>query len=93
MSLWLDGAARGSAAFDLDWTGNGEYLPFEALVAIHMVHRLFAIVAKGDEVLNWREMLAFCQGGEVHLLPEGDHAISDFGDQMDALFHFLRLAP
>jgi uncharacterized protein len=55
--------------------------------------RLFAIVAKGDEVLDWREMLAFCQGGEVHLLPEGDHAISDFGDHMDALFHFLRLAP
>jgi cytochrome c oxidase assembly protein subunit 15 len=30
---------------DLGRSGNGEYLPFEALVAIHMVHRLFAIVA------------------------------------------------
>lgn len=52
---------------------------------------LFAIVAKGDEVLDWREMLAFCQGGSVRLLPEGDHAISDFEDHMDALFQFLRL--
>jgi pyruvate/2-oxoglutarate dehydrogenase complex dihydrolipoamide acyltransferase (E2) component len=26
VALWLDGAAKGSAAFDLDWTGNGEYL-------------------------------------------------------------------
>lgn len=53
---------------------------------------LFAIVAKGDEVLDWREMLAFCQGGTVRLLPGGDHAISDFDAHMDELFHFLRLA-
>lgn len=54
--------------------------------------RLFAIVAKGDEVLDWREMLAFCEGGTVRLLPGGDHAISDFDDHADALFEFLRLA-
>lgn len=54
--------------------------------------RLFAIVAKGDEVLDWQEMLAFCHGGTVRLLPGGDHAISDFDDHMDALFRFLRLA-
>lgn len=53
--------------------------------------RLFAIVAKGDEVLDWQEMLAFCQGGTVRLLPEGDHAISDFDHHMDALFQFLNL--
>lgn len=53
--------------------------------------QLFAIVAKGDEVLDWREMLTFCQGGSVRLLPGGDHAISDFDDHADALFKFLRL--
>jgi predicted esterase YcpF (UPF0227 family) len=53
---------------------------------------LFAIVAKGDEVLDWREMLHFCQGGTVRLLPQGDHAISDFDHHMDALFQFLNLA-
>ncbi|MEX1166341.1 MAG: YqiA/YcfP family alpha/beta fold hydrolase [Hydrogenophaga sp.] len=53
--------------------------------------QLFAIVAKGDEVLDWREMLVFCQGGSVRLLPGGDHAISDFDDHADALFEFLRL--
>jgi uncharacterized protein len=53
--------------------------------------RLFAIVAKGDEVLDWREMVGFCQGGEVRLLPGGDHAISDFDDHMAELFRFLRL--
>ena len=30
---------------ELGRSGGGDYLPFEALVAIHMVHRLFAIVA------------------------------------------------
>ena len=30
---------------DLGRSGAGDYLPFEALVAIHMTHRLFAIVA------------------------------------------------
>ena len=53
--------------------------------------QLFAIVAKGDEVLDWQEMLAFCRGGTVRLLPGGDHAISDFDGHMDALFDFLRL--
>jgi predicted esterase YcpF (UPF0227 family) len=54
--------------------------------------KLFAILAKGDEVLDWREMLAFCQGGTVRLLPWSDHAISDFDEHVDALFQFLHLA-
>ena len=54
--------------------------------------RLYAIVAQGDEVLDWREMQAFCQGGTVRLLPGGDHAISDFDAHLDDLFAFLRLA-
>ena len=52
---------------------------------------LYAIVAKGDEVLDWQEMVAFCQGGMVRPLPGAEHAISDFDDHMDDLFQFLRL--
>jgi predicted esterase YcpF (UPF0227 family) len=51
----------------------------------------FALIAKGDEVLDWREMQAFCAGGTIHLLEGGDHAISDFDDHIDALFDFLNL--
>ena len=40
--------------------------------------RLVALIAKGDEVLDWREMQAFCAGGGIRLLEGGDHAISDF---------------
>lgn len=52
---------------------------------------LFAIVSKGDEVLDWREMQAFCAGGAVRLLEGSDHAISDFDDHIDAVFQFLTL--
>lgn len=51
----------------------------------------FALIAKGDELLDWREMQAFCAGGAIHLLEGGDHAISDFDDHIDALFGFLNL--
>ncbi len=53
--------------------------------------RQFAIVAKGDEVLDWREMVAFCAGGTTRLLEGGDHAISDFDAHIDGLFRFLDL--
>lgn len=54
--------------------------------------RVFALLAKGDEVLDWREMQAFAAGGTVRLLAGSDHAISDFDDHIGALFDFLRLA-
>lgn len=53
--------------------------------------RQFAIVAQGDEVLDWREMQTFCRGGQVRLLPGSDHAISDFDDHIDDVFRFLDL--
>lgn len=53
--------------------------------------RQFAIVAKGDEALDWREMVAFCAGGTIRLLEGGDHAISDFDAHIDDLFRFLDL--
>jgi len=51
--------------------------------------RLMAIVAQGDEVLDWREMQAFCAGGAIRLLPGSDHAISDFDDHIGAVLEFL----
>ncbi len=52
---------------------------------------LMALIAKGDEILDWREMQAFCLGGQVHVLPGGDHAISDFEQHLDRVFGFLDL--
>ncbi len=52
----------------------------------------FALIAQGDEVLDWREMRGFCAGGQLTVLPGSDHAITDFPEHLDALMDFLGLA-
>lgn len=52
-----------------------------------------AIVAQGDEVLDWREMQAFCAGGRMRLLAGSDHALSDFDDHLAEVLDFLDLQP
>lgn len=54
--------------------------------------RLFALIAQGDELLDWREMQAFAAGGTVRLLEGSDHAITDFDEHLGAVLDFLRLA-
>jgi hypothetical protein len=53
--------------------------------------RYFAIVAKGDEVLDWREMIARYPGATIRLLEGGDHALSDFDEHLLPLLAFLGL--
>ena len=53
--------------------------------------RYFALIAKGDEVLDWREMLARYPGARVRLLEGGDHALSDFDEHLPHLLQFLKL--
>ena len=52
----------------------------------------WALIAQGDEVLDWREMVAGCAGAHMTVLAGGDHAISDFTNHLDALMRFLDLA-
>jgi len=55
--------------------------------------RTLAVVAQGDEVLDWREMVARYPGAQLHLREGGDHALSDFETaHLDAVLDFLRLA-
>ena len=60
--------------------------------AIHHPERCLAIIAKGDEVLDWREMAGRYPHARVKLLAAGDHAISDFEQHMDEVFAWLDLA-
>jgi uncharacterized protein len=53
--------------------------------------RYFAIIAKGDEVLDWREMTARYPDATLRLLEGGDHALSDFDEHMLPLLAFLGL--
>ncbi len=53
--------------------------------------RYFAVIAKGDEVLDWREMTAQYPGATIKLLEAGDHALSDYDQHLDAVLNFLGL--
>lgn len=54
--------------------------------------RLLAVIAKGDEVLDWREMHArYAQGCRIKLLEGSDHGLSDFDDYLSELTDFLLL--
>lgn len=51
----------------------------------------WALIAKGDEVLDWREMFSHYQGAQMHLLDGSDHAVSDFAVHLPALLRWLGL--
>lgn len=55
--------------------------------------RLWALIAKGDEVLDWREMTARYPGSHQVLIEGGDHAISDFESYLPQVLEFLNLTP
>jgi uncharacterized protein len=54
--------------------------------------RYYLLAAKGDEVLDWREMVARYPGVQLQLLEASDHGISDFADHIDTVMRFLNLA-
>ena len=54
--------------------------------------RTLAVIAQGDEVLDWREMLARHGGGQVRLIEGSDHALSDFDQYLSEILEFLDLA-
>jgi predicted esterase YcpF (UPF0227 family) len=59
--------------------------------AITHTERYFAVIAKGDEVLDWREMTTRYAGARIRLLEGSDHALSNFDADLPHLLHFLQL--
>jgi predicted esterase YcpF (UPF0227 family) len=55
--------------------------------------RVWALIAKGDEVLDWREMTARYPGSQQVVMEGGDHAISNFDQYLPQLLDFLNLQP
>jgi len=54
--------------------------------------RFYTLIAKGDELLDWREMSARYAGSQGLLLEGGDHALSDFDAHLAGVMRFLALA-
>ncbi|MDR7331180.1 YqiA/YcfP family alpha/beta fold hydrolase [Roseateles asaccharophilus] len=53
--------------------------------------RYYALIAKGDELLDWREMLARYAGCDGEVIAGSDHGLTDFEDHLPGLEkHLLR---
>lgn len=50
-----------------------------------------AVIAKGDEVLDWREMSDRYTGANIRLLEGSNHALSDFDDHLPEILEFLNM--
>jgi predicted esterase YcpF (UPF0227 family) len=74
-----------------------EYIDeLRALDAGPLTHpeRVFAVIAKGDEVLDWREMSGRYPGSRLKIVEGEDHALSDFERRhLDEVMVFLNPTP
>ncbi len=52
------------------------------------LERYFLIAATGDEVLDWREMVAHYHGARQKVIAGSDHGLSDFADYQDEVLAF-----
>lgn len=50
--------------------------------------RTLLIAATGDELLDWREMVAFCRGADCRVIQGSDHGLSDFADHLETVLAF-----
>ncbi|MBV8261657.1 MAG: alpha/beta fold hydrolase [Paraburkholderia sp.] len=79
------------------WHGGGsivveprhlEELRALAVTTVTQPARYYLIAATGDEVLDYREMLAHYPGVPTHLIEGSDHGISEFADYVDEVIRF-----
>ncbi|CAN7212075.1 esterase [Trinickia sp. LjRoot230] len=84
------------------WHGGGsivvtprhlDELRMLGVASVTRPQRYYLIAATGDEVLDYREMLAHYPGVETKLIEGGDHAISDFAEYVDDVLAFCGVLP
>lgn len=61
--------------------------------AITFPARYFLIAAKGDELLDWRDMVAHYPGARHKVLEGSDHGLADFPDYLDEVLEFAGVLP
>ena len=80
-----------SLAFEFTREHVSELLQMTPAV-IQDPRRYAAVIAKGDELLDWREMQARYLGARTLLLEGGDHALTHFDQQLPFVLEFLGCA-
>ena len=63
----------------------------QGLAPMHDTSRLLNMVATGDEVLSWQEMVARYPLAQLHLIEGSDHGISGFEQHFPVVQTFLGL--
>ena len=58
--------------------------------AISNPERYFLIAAKGDELLDWKEMAAFYPAAKQLILEGSDHGIADYATHLPAVIEFIK---
>jgi len=61
--------------------------------AITRPERYYLLAATGDEVLDYREMVAACPGARIRVIEGSDHGISEFEDYVDDVLAFCGYTP
>ena len=84
------------------WHNPSEHFFFEPRFVDELAHlavgpllhpeRCLLVAAQGDEVLDWREMVARYPGSQQRVVAGSDHALSDFEDHLPAVLAHLGLA-
>lgn len=59
-----------------------------AVANISAPQRYLLLAASGDEVLDYRDMLAHYAGAQQHVIEGSDHSISEFADYLDEVLAF-----
>lgn len=76
---------------DEPMTFKAEYVNELADMAVEQIthpERYLLIAATGDELLDWREMVAFMNGANHIIVPGSDHGLSDFEQYMPRVLEF-----
>ncbi|HTN67311.1 MAG TPA: YqiA/YcfP family alpha/beta fold hydrolase, partial [Burkholderiaceae bacterium] len=63
-----------------------------AVPRISVPQRYFLLAATGDEVLDWRQMVAHYAGAQQLVINGSDHGISDFERYLDQVLRFCGIA-
>ena len=74
--------------FEAAWLGQ---LRRYEIPAITRPERYLLVAARGDELLDWREMVAAFPGARHRVLDGSDHGLSDFAEYLEEVLVFARL--
>jgi predicted esterase YcpF (UPF0227 family) len=77
------------------WTLTREHLrELEALrvARITRPERYFLLMRSGDELLDWREAVAYFAGAHQYVAGGGDHGWADFADEVPSVLRFAGCA-